>query len=97
MTATVTFLTSHAFSATGLFLVHVRKLLGNRYVRAYDEIVERQREARKSDHLHTGSRVPTGPAFLELLTRRLAPKEVGELERKNIGLKRLTGPPEVGP
>jgi hypothetical protein len=96
MTATVTFLTSHAFSATGLFPVHVRKLLGNRYGGAYDEIVERQREALKPDHLHTGSPVLTAPAFLEILTGRLAPKEVGGLKRKDIGLKRLTGPREVG-
>jgi uncharacterized transporter YbjL len=45
--------------------------------------------------LHTGSEILTAPAFLQLLTSRLAPKEVAELERENAALERLTGPREV--
>jgi hypothetical protein len=63
-TATVTSLTSDAFSATGLFPVDVRKPLGSKCVRACDDDVERQREALDPDQLHTGSRVLTAPAFL---------------------------------
>jgi hypothetical protein len=94
--ATVTFLTSHAFSATVLFPVDVRRPPGSKYVRACDDDVERQWEALKPDQLHTGSGVLTVPAFPQLLTSRLAPKEVAELERRNIALERLTGPREVG-
>jgi hypothetical protein len=50
----------------------------------------------KPDHRHTGSGVLTAPAFQQLLTIRLAPKEVAELERKNIALDRITWPREVG-
>jgi hypothetical protein len=46
--------------------------------------------------LHTGSRILTAPAFLQLLTSRLAPKEVAELERQNFAIEWLTGPREVG-
>jgi hypothetical protein len=38
----------------------------------------------------------TAPAFLQLLTCRPAPKEVAELERKNLALEWLSGPREVG-
>jgi hypothetical protein len=65
-------------------------------VRPCDDDVEREREALKPHLVHTGSRVLTYPAFLRLLTSRLAPKEVAELERKNPALERLTGPREVG-
>jgi hypothetical protein len=94
-TATLTFLTSDAFSATGLFPVDVRKPLGSKCVRACDDDVERQREALDPDHLHTGSRILTAPAFLQLLKRRLTPRQVAELEGNNITLEGLTGPRRV--
>jgi hypothetical protein len=95
-TATVTFIASHCFSVTGLFPFDARKPLGSKYVRACDDDVEGGHEAMRSHLLRTGSRILTAPAFLQLLTNRHAPKEVAELERKNLALERLSGPREVG-
>ena len=81
-TATVTFIASHAFSATGLFPFDASKPMGSKYVRQSEEDVERDEESRKPHLPHTGSRVLTNPAFLRHLAGRLAPKEVAEADHR---------------
>jgi hypothetical protein len=73
------------------------KFATSRTIRRWcEQDVEREAEGKRPQDLHTGSRVPTSPAFLAVLTRRLAPKEVAEAERHALRLERVIGPREVG-
>jgi hypothetical protein len=87
---------SHAFSTAGLVPFDARNPLRSKYVRDCEQDVEREEEGKRPQDLHTAPRVLTSPALLAVLTRRLAPKEVAEAERRALGLERVMGPREVG-
>jgi hypothetical protein len=73
-----------------------QKRLGSKYIRA---LWRRRREGTGSPeppHSPHGLHSSNWPAFSQLLTSRLAPKEAAELELKALGLERPTEPQEMG-